>query len=68
MLKIIRAKETSQIAVVAGSKRNKWEKSEQHNTWNQQAFRKKKKKTREYLKDKIDQLDMNSKKKNSRDL
>jgi hypothetical protein len=38
MLKIVRPKETSQIAVVTGSKWNKWGQSEQYKTWNQQAF------------------------------
>jgi hypothetical protein len=38
MLKIMRPKERSQTAVVTGSKQNKWEKFEQYETGNQQAF------------------------------
>jgi hypothetical protein len=58
LLKIIRPKETSKTAVVTGSKRNiRCETSRQ--------FMNKK---REYLKDKIDELAVNSKNKNIRDL
>jgi hypothetical protein len=63
MLRIIRPKETSQIAVVTGSKRNKQINNKRCKT--SRHFRNKK---RQYLKDKIDELAMNSKNKNIRDL
>jgi hypothetical protein len=64
MLKIIRSKETSQIAVVTGSERNKWKYSEQRCIAHSN-FRNKK---REYLKGKINEISENSKNKNNRDL
>jgi hypothetical protein len=57
MLRIIRPKETSNIAVVAGSKQSKWGQSEQYKMGNSRHFMTKK---REYLKD--SELATNSKK------
>jgi hypothetical protein len=63
MLRIIRPKETSQIAVVTGYKRNGDNpNSIRHKT--SLHFRNKK---REYIKDKIDELAANSKNKNIKD-
>jgi hypothetical protein len=65
MPRTIRSKKTSQIAVVSGSKRNKWEylNNIRHNT--SSHFRNKKK---EYLKDKINELAVNSKNEKISDL
>jgi hypothetical protein len=64
MLKIIRPKQTSQSAVVTGSKWNKWDNL---NNIRRKTSRHFKNKNREYLKDKIDELATNSKNKNIRD-
>jgi hypothetical protein len=60
MFKIIRSKETGQTAVVTGSKQNKWGFLGQLRPVARRHFRKK----REFLKDKIKELAMNSKNKN----
>jgi alpha/beta superfamily hydrolase len=64
-LKIIRSKETSQIAVVTGSKRNKWDNPNNIRRDTSRHFWNKK---REYLKDEINELATNSKNKNIRGL
>jgi hypothetical protein len=65
MLKIMRPNEASEIAVVTGSKRNKWDNLTSVRCETSRHFRNK---MREYLKDKIDGLGTNSKHKNIRDL
>jgi hypothetical protein len=65
MFKTIRLKETRQIALVTGSKRNKRGYSERYQTEASRHFRNKK---REYLKDKINEFETNSKYKNIRNL
>jgi uncharacterized membrane protein YheB (UPF0754 family) len=63
---LVTAKETSQIAVVTGSKRNKWGQSEQY--IRREVCRHFRYKKTKYLKDKINELATNSKNKNIRDL
>jgi hypothetical protein len=58
MLKIIRSKETGQIVVVTGSKWNKWGDWNNIRCKDSRHFRTKE---REYLKKKINELAMNSK-------
>jgi hypothetical protein len=65
MLRFIRQKETSQIAVVTGSRRNKRGCSKQYNIEASRNFRNKK---RECLKDNIIELATNGKNKDIRDL
>jgi hypothetical protein len=65
MLRIIRQKETSQAAVVTGPKQNKWGNL---NNIRREVSRHFSNKKREYLKDKINELTMNSKNENIRDL
>jgi hypothetical protein len=65
MLTIIRSKETSQIAVVAGSKRNTVN-GDHLNNIRHEASRHFRNEKRECLKDKIDELATNSKNKNIR--
>jgi hypothetical protein len=63
MLRIIRPKKTSQIAVVTGSKRKN---GDNLNNISRETSRHFRTKERKYLKDKIDELAMNSKNKNIR--
>jgi hypothetical protein len=65
MIKIIRQNETSQIAVVTGSKRIN---GDNLNNIRHETSRHFRKKQRQYLKDKIDELATNSKNRNIRDL
>jgi hypothetical protein len=65
MLRIISPRETSQIAVVTESKRNKWR---YLNNIKREASRHFRNKKENYLKDKINELAANSKNKNIRDL
>jgi hypothetical protein len=65
MHRIFRSKEMSQIAVVIGSKLNKWLNLHNKRCEVSRHFRNKK---REYLQDKINELALNSKNKNIRDL
>jgi hypothetical protein len=64
MLKISRSKETSQIAVVTGSKRN----GDNLKNIRREASRKFRNKKRKYLRDKISELATNSKNRNIRNL
>jgi hypothetical protein len=64
VLRIVRPKETSQIAVVTGSERNKWD----NLNIRRGASRHFRNKKREYLKEKINKLAKNSENKNIRDL
>jgi hypothetical protein len=65
MLRIIRSKETNQIAVVTESKRNKWDNLNNKKREVNRNFRNKK---TEYPKNKINELATNSTKKKIRDL
>jgi hypothetical protein len=65
MFRIIRSKNTSQIAMITGSKRNKFVKSENIRRETSRHFGNKK---REYRKDQLDELTTNSKIKNIREL
>jgi hypothetical protein len=62
---MLRIRETSQIAVVTGSKQNKLS---NRNNVRSEASRHFKNKRKEFLKDKINELAMNSKNKDIRDL
>jgi hypothetical protein len=64
MLKIIRPKETSQTPVVTGSKKNGYN----LNNVRRKVGKHFRNKRREYLKDRTNELEMNSKNKNIRDL
>jgi hypothetical protein len=65
MLRIIRLKKRSQMAVGTGSKRNKWD---DMNNIGCEASRHFGNKEKEYLKDKINELAMNTKNENIKDL
>jgi hypothetical protein len=65
MLKIIRPKETSQIAVVTGSNRINGNKLKNKRRESSRHFRNKK---RQYMKDKINELARSSKSKNVREI